>query len=157
MKGLDLIIASIPIGWLACFYNLTAPLPESIRKRLHLGSFSGSVESHDGNQSARQLKVGRKYLIMEHGEDQVVLLSLLPGDLIQVGRNGTVQARLAINLKTGAVTHPLPGVNIDRWEAEVCGKVDAYDQRQKERRERPLDLSEWDFVGHRYGIPKGNY
>ena len=98
-----------------------------------------------------------KYLIMEHGEDQVVLLSLLPGDLIQAGHNGTVQARLAINLKTGAVVHPAPRVNLNRWQAELCGRVDEYDRRQKERRERPLDLSEWDFVGHRYGIPKGNH
>ena len=98
-----------------------------------------------------------KYLIMEHGEDQVVLLSMIPGDLIQVGRNGTVQARLAINLETGAVVRPLPGVNLNRWQEEVCGRVGAYDHYQKELRERPLDLSKWDYVGHRYGIPKKTF
>ena len=82
-----------------------------------------------------------KYRVLEHEGDQVVLLSMIPGDLIQVRRNGTVQARLAINLKTGAVIHPLPGVNINRWQAEVCGKVNLYEQHQKELRDRPLDLS----------------
>ncbi len=97
-----------------------------------------------------------EYRILEHEGDQVVLLSMIPDDLIQVRRNGTVQARLAINLKTGVVVHPLLGVNINRWQAEVCGKVDLYEQRLQQLRDRPLDLSEWDYVGRQRGIPKEN-
>ena len=97
-----------------------------------------------------------KHRILEHEGEQVVLLSMIPGDLIQVRRNGTVQARLAINLKTGAVVHPLPGVNINRWQAEVCGKVDLYEQRRKEHRVRLLDPSKWTLVHQTHGKPKDN-
>ena len=69
------------------------------------------------------------YLVMGCGNGQVVLMSVMAGDLIRVGRNGTVQARIAINLETGEVTHPPPGVRISRWEADVLGKLERYEQR----------------------------
>ena len=97
-----------------------------------------------------------KYFILAHGGGQVVLLSLIPGDQIQSGVHGSVQARLAINLKTGAVVNPLPGVNLNRWQAEMCGMVDLYDQRQKELNDRPFDPSKWDFIDSVRGIPKKN-
>lgn len=76
------------------------------------------------------------------------------GDLVQVQGNGTVQARIAINLTTGEVVHPVPGINIKRWQAEILGEVDLYERRREEQQNRPLDLSEWDFGGSLRGIPK---
>ena len=99
---------------------------------------------------------GGKYFILAHGGDQVVLLSLIPGDIMQSLVHGSVQARLAIDLKTGAVVSPLPGVDLNRWQADMCGMVDLYDQRKKELNDRPFDLSEWNFIGSRRGIPKKN-
>ena len=97
-----------------------------------------------------------KYLVLAHRGDQVILLSTIAGDLIRVQGNGTVQARLAIDLKTGAVVRPTPGTRIDRWEAEVLGKLDEYEQRLQQRLGRPLDLLGWEFGGVRPGIPKEN-
>ena len=96
------------------------------------------------------------YDVIAHEGDQVLLLSAIAGDLIQVQGRGTVQARMAINLQTGAVVRPPSGVNTNRWQAEVFGKLERYEQRRKEQRERPLDMSKWDFVGHDPGIPKNN-
>ena len=94
------------------------------------------------------------YSVLAYGNGQVILLSIIAGDLIRVQGRGTVQARIAINLKTGAVTRPTPGNPISRWDAEVLGELERYEQRLQQRRDRPLDLSEWEFGRVRYGIPK---
>ena len=94
------------------------------------------------------------YFVLAHEGEHVVLMSTIAGDLIRVQGNGTVQARIGINLETGSVIHPAPGTNIDRWQAEVFGKVELYEQRRQQLRDRPLDLSEWDFGDFKQGIPK---
>ena len=94
------------------------------------------------------------YFFLAHKGEWVVLLSLVEGDVIQVQGNGTVQARLAINLTTGEVVHPVPGINLKRWQAEILGEVDLYERRREQQQNLPLDMSEWDFGGSERGIPK---
>ena len=97
-----------------------------------------------------------KYLVSKHEGNLVVLLSLTSDDVIEVRPNTYLQAWLAINLETGAVVYPTPGTNLNRWQAEVLGKADLYEQRLQQLRDRPLDLSEWDYMGSRRSIPKKN-
>ncbi len=94
------------------------------------------------------------YMVLAHEEDQVVLLSLTSDDLFQVRPGRTIQARIAISLKTGEVVRPTPGTNLNRWQAEVLGRAELYEQHRRQQQNLPLNLAEWDFGGVRYGIPK---
>ena len=97
-----------------------------------------------------------KYMVGKHDANHVVLLSLTADDMHRVKPGLSIQARIAINWKTGEVRRPPPGVNLNRWQAEILGKVEEYDQNLQRLRDRALDLSEWDFIGVHYGIPKKN-
>ena len=95
-----------------------------------------------------------KYIYWKHSPNWLVLLSTEPDDLVKVQGGGKVQARLAVNRRTGEVRHPTPGIPIGQWEAEVLGQLDEYHQRRQGMRDSIVDLADWKKFEVRPGIPR---
>ena len=94
-----------------------------------------------------------KYISWKHDASCLLLLSTQSGDQIVV-RGGQVQARIAVDRRTGDVTRPSPDVSISQWEADLFGRGEEHRRRLESRQQAPIDLSEWNHFGTFLGVPK---
>ena len=96
-----------------------------------------------------------EYIYLYHNEKWLVVLSTKEGDLVHVQKGGKVQARLAVNRKTGEMVHPTPGVRIEEWQADLLGYGQQYREAMERLRDSPIRPEELQRMRTKRGIPKG--